>query len=212
MELVPYPTHEQDILLDVGCGDGRYIISSIKNRGYFSIGIDPNNKVSLIPAKKRISEAGFNAFLIRSVGESTPLRESSVSVALCNSALDHMIEPNAVLKEIHRVLKENGTLIMWQGIYQHKNHKKETFEQETHVNVFSKESLFEMLKDTGFSINCINLLGCDIIASSEENKAISSRFPEFFNNQLSTLLQLYLSLGKIFPKHASIIMLKLKKT
>ena len=112
-----------------------------KNKGYFSIGIDPNNEVSLIPAKKRIREARLDAFLVRSVGEFIPLKDSSVSVALCNSALDHTMEPEAVLKEIHRTLKKEGILVFWQGIYEPKHS-----EHDTHLRTFTRDSITNCFK------------------------------------------------------------------
>jgi ubiquinone/menaquinone biosynthesis C-methylase UbiE len=206
MALVPCSNNKEDVLLDVGCGDGRYLFSSSKNKGYFSIGIDPNNEVSLVPAKKRIKEAGLDAFLVRSVGESIPLKDSSVSVALCNSALDHTMEPMMVLKEIHRTLKEEGILILWQGIYETKHS-----EHDTHLRTFTKDSITNLLKYSGFYVAKSSFLGCNLLPSSESYESASSKIPQFLNSFLFIILESYLLVGKIFPPFASIAMLKSKK-
>jgi ubiquinone/menaquinone biosynthesis C-methylase UbiE len=212
MELVPSATFKNEILLDVGCGDGRYLLSSIRNKGYFTIGIDPNKEVSLKQAKKRVTEAGFrDAFLVRGVGEFIPLPRSSVSVVLFNSALDHVMEPEIVLKEIHKTLKDDGLLVMWQGIHNQEHSENETSEQETHLRVFRKDDLAKILIGAGFFIESFSLVGCDIIHSSEKNKSATSRLPQFLNNNLLIFLQAYLAMGKILPKHASIMMLRSKK-
>jgi SAM-dependent methyltransferase len=212
MDLVPNSSRENDILLDVGCGDGRYLVSSIKDKGYYGVGIDPNYEVSLMKAKKKITiEVSPKAFLIKSVGESIPLQEATVAVALFNSALDHALEPKAVLKEIHRTLKENGVLIMWQGIHRHKNSKHKTSEQETHLRVLSKNDVVCMLKDAGFSISYDSPLGCDLFPSADINKSMSTKVPRFLNRHISALLELYLFTGKILPSFASIAMLKSTK-
>jgi len=206
MELVPYSTSKEDILLDVGCGDGRYLFSSIQKRGYFGIGIDPNKEVLLIPAKERIRKAGGKAVLLEGVGECIPLIGSTVSVILCNSILDHAMQPNAVLKEIHRTLKENGILILWQGIHRHKHS-----EHETHLRVFTKDGLMDMLKDAGFLITDSSFLGCNLFLSSESQESVISRFPQFLNKHLSTLLRIYLLTGKLLPKYASVAILRLRR-
>jgi ubiquinone/menaquinone biosynthesis C-methylase UbiE len=206
MELVPPKSNQEDILLDVGCGDGRYLFSSIKSKGYIGIGIDPNKQVSLLPAKKRIKKAGLNALLIKSVGECIPLKESSVSVALCNSALDHTLEPMVVLNEIHRTLRENGILILWQGIYEPENSG-----HETHLRVFTKDSLTNMLRIAGFSITKSSFLGFSLVSSSESYESVSSRVPQFLDKFLPIILEIYLLIGNLLPKYASIAMFRAGK-
>lgn len=212
MALVPSPSQEDDILLDVGCGDGRYLISNMQSKGYVGIGIDPNTEVSLLPTKNRIEKAGFKATMIRSVGEYIPLKASTVSIAFCNSALDHSMEPIVLLKEIHRTLKENGTLILWQGIYRKPHYEQETSEGETHLRVFTKENLVGMLREAGFSSNNTSLLGCNLILSSESYKSISSRIPKFTNKFLPVIIEVYLFAGKLLPKYASIVIMKMNKS
>lgn len=206
MNLVPCGSNEENILLDVGCGDGRYLFSSVKNKGYFGIGIDPNKQVSLLQAKKRIKNAGLSALLIKSVGECIPLKKSSVSVALCNSALDHSLEPTMVLKEIHRILKENGILILWQGIYEPENSG-----HETHLRVFTRGSLSSLLRNAGFSITKSSFLGFNLVFSSESYESASSRVPQFLNNFLPIIIEIYLIMGNILPKYASIAMFRAQK-
>jgi len=213
MRLVPLPNQKgEDLLLDVGCGDGRYLVSSTNNKGFFSIGIDPNNEVSLVPAKKKIRQAGLDPFLIKSVGESIPIQRSIISVVLCNSALDHTLDPEKVLKEIYGTLRENGTLVVWQGVYRsvHSSHK--TAEYETHLRTFTANDLVGMLNNSGFSITSSIFLGCDLVPYSEANKSILSKIPKFLNRALPILLKIYLLSGKLLPTHASIVMLQLKKT
>jgi ubiquinone/menaquinone biosynthesis C-methylase UbiE len=43
-----------------------------------------------------------------SAGEHTPFPDSSFDFVLCCNVLDHMQEPGAVLKEVHRVLRPGG--------------------------------------------------------------------------------------------------------
>jgi ubiquinone/menaquinone biosynthesis C-methylase UbiE len=205
MELIP-PSNGEQILLDVGCGDGRYLLSSAINKGYLSIGIDPNLEASLIPAKKKIKHAKITPFLVKSVGESLPLKTNSVSIALCNSALDHTLEPKSVLLEIHRTLKKEGFLVLWQGIYEQKHS-----EHDTHLRTFTKDSIATLLADCGFKVEKKKFLGFNYLPSSESYESASLKIPYQFNRFLNPMLELYLTIGKVIPIFASIAMLRTKK-
>jgi hypothetical protein len=135
-----------------------------------------------------------------------------VSVAFCNSALDHAMEPFALLKEIHRTLKENGILILWQGVYRRKDYEQKTSEQETHLRIFTKENLLETLEKAGFSINKKSYLGCNLALSSESYKSITLNFPKFLNSCLVIPVKIYLFTGTILPKYASIALIKSRKS
>ena len=45
---------------------------------------------------------------IQGCGEELPVRSESMDLVVCCNVLDHTSDPDAVLKEIHRVLKSKG--------------------------------------------------------------------------------------------------------
>ena len=206
METVPYSTSNDERLLDLGCGDGRYLVPSVKEKGYVGIGLDPNTEVALKLTKKRFEKQDDKFFLIKGVAELIPLKSSTVAVVLCNSTMDHTLEPLLVLKEIHRTLKKNGILILWQGIY-----CKQTAEHETHLRVFTKNSLKDMLTESGFLITLSKFLGFAYFFSSNTNGSVLSKIPKFLTHFLVIFFKIYLAIGKIIPKYASIAIFKLKK-
>jgi len=81
-------------LVDIGCGNKPYM-------KYFSfideyIGIDITNDEADI-----IADAKFS-----------PIRTDSTDVVLCSQVIEHDPEPDKIISEIHKILKEKGILIL----------------------------------------------------------------------------------------------------
>jgi len=95
-------------LLDIGCGWGRWTISSFKS-GFNSIGIDPSLE-SILSAKRVSKQLGIKSKYI--VGDACylPFRENLFDYCYSYSVLQHFSkhDVNKTLKEIKYVLKPEG--------------------------------------------------------------------------------------------------------
>lgn len=91
----------KDSILDIGCGRGE-IRPYLKNNEY--IGIDPANFIM----EGLTKEIDFP--FIQSTGEYLPFRDESFDNILILAVLDHVIDPNIVLKESFRVLRSEGCI------------------------------------------------------------------------------------------------------
>lgn len=93
-------------VLDLGCGTGG-VINSIKTPA-FVYGVDKSER-ALKLARKR----GLKNLLKHDFSKSRlPLKDSSFDVILALDVLEHLKKPSNVLKEISRVLKPEGVLIV----------------------------------------------------------------------------------------------------
>lgn len=98
-------------ILDYGCGPGSYSIVAAKLVG-------PTGKVYALDiqplAIKRVESAASKKGLtnIETIQSdcATDLEDESIDVVLLCDILHDLSEPNAVLKELHRVLKPDGVL------------------------------------------------------------------------------------------------------
>ena len=92
-------------VLEIGCGPSGIIfqIDTAKHR----IGIEPMELGNLIGEdwKKSIVKKG--------VGEDLPFEDSSFDVVISFNALDHAINPDGVIRETYRVLRDNGDFLLW---------------------------------------------------------------------------------------------------
>lgn len=86
-------------LLDVGCGSKPYkdLLSTTK---YIGLEIDSQE------ARQRgIADKFYE-------GNAFPFEDNSFDVILCNQVLEHVFNPDVFLKEIHRVLRPSGRLLL----------------------------------------------------------------------------------------------------
>lgn len=98
-------------VLDYGCGPGSYVVPVARLVGesgrVYALDIQPlaTESVQNIASRKRLG----NVQAIRSDCQ-TGLPDNSVDVALLYDTFHSLSEPDAVLKELHRVLKPGGIL------------------------------------------------------------------------------------------------------
>jgi ubiquinone/menaquinone biosynthesis C-methylase UbiE len=122
-------------LLDVGCGQGSYLMELIKRKGGIGIGIDPlDSSLNLFKNRIKSSELYHKIEIVKDVGENIPIRENCVSLCIITGTLDHVNDPKLVLKEIYRTLIPKGYLILLETVLLTKTGKG--FYNETHVHHF----------------------------------------------------------------------------
>jgi SAM-dependent methyltransferase len=89
---------ERSSVLDIGCRDGglrRFLPPNIRYQG---IEITPEFEAPEI--------------LIQNISEGIPFPDSSFDAAFCIEVLEHVLDPFTVVREIHRVLRPNGVLVI----------------------------------------------------------------------------------------------------
>ncbi len=122
-------------ILDIGCSVGNFIAQDPQN----IIGIDIDED-SIKIAKKR----GLNAFK-HDVTEKMPFNNNFIANVNCRYLLEHMRDPLFLMKDIFRVLKKNGRLILLTDkITRH------FWDDYTHQKPFTKRSLEQIAYDAGF--------------------------------------------------------------
>jgi ubiquinone/menaquinone biosynthesis C-methylase UbiE len=96
------------IVADIGTGTG-FIAEGALAAGARVIGVDSSDRM-LAEARKRFGEKGFEA----RAGdvESLPLSTAEVDVVLANMVLHHAADPSRAIREMSRVLKPGGRLVI----------------------------------------------------------------------------------------------------
>lgn len=94
-------------LLDVGCGTGNILMKLLKNNIKL-YGLDISEKMIDKAKENLCNKAEFK------IGDSEyiPWEENTFDVIVCNASFHHYPNPEKVLLEMKRVLKDNGTLII----------------------------------------------------------------------------------------------------
>ena len=107
-------THNNEKLLDVGCGSGAFSIGAAK-RGYKALGLswDKRNKAVAIE-RAQISgalTASFEICDVRNLDERVEYREQ-FDVVICTENIEHIIDDFRLIKAIHDCLKPGGRLLL----------------------------------------------------------------------------------------------------
>lgn len=101
---LPYKT-----ILDIGCGDGGLLEMVKREARYTGVDISPTQLAAfrnLLPAARK-----KHVRLVRADVTKLPFPDNSFDVALACDVLEHVLEPEKVLREIRRVVRKNGFVI-----------------------------------------------------------------------------------------------------
>jgi len=96
-------------LLDVGCGDG-YLMSRVARWMDAVIGVD-SEESAISLARQHLRECG-NCEAIHTTCYDLPFPDASFEIVTSADVIEHLKDPTHHLREIRRVLKSDGTLVL----------------------------------------------------------------------------------------------------
>ncbi len=108
--------HPGDVAVDVGCGTGEDVTAmalQVAPKGR-AIGID-NSAAMVTTAQQRAHAQRSAAVFVQADASSLPLEDTSVDAVRAERLLQHTSKPEAALREMLRVLKRGGRLVIWEG-------------------------------------------------------------------------------------------------
>lgn len=136
-------------LLEVGCYAGAFL-NLAKQHGWECSGVEPSPVVSEY-ARKSYGVNIFPGFL-----REARLSSNSFDVIVLFHVLEHLSSPKRELFEIHRILREKGTLVIEVPDIEHPVHKLAKKPKwlfvPGHFYYFSQQTLRNLLERVGFEI------------------------------------------------------------
>src|SRR6266567_4812943 len=96
--------------LDCGCADGGYTVAMVDLGAERAIGVDALEE-RIVQARER-EQARPAARFLHAPAEALPFTESSFDGVLLNEVLEHVTDEVQTLREIHRVLRPGGHLVV----------------------------------------------------------------------------------------------------
>jgi len=91
----------EEPVLDVGCGDGIFAETTFDKK--ITVGFDP----ALRSLRETANRKAYSSILC-AAGAAMPFPDAYFSTVISNSVLEHILEVDAVVAEIQRVLKPGG--------------------------------------------------------------------------------------------------------
>jgi len=128
-------------LLDIACGRGEFV-SSFKERGFDCYAFDGDDSY-----KKELTNSGiqFKKIFYRN---KLPYKKDTFDVIFCKSFIEHIKEPEILIRECYRILKKNGVIIIltpdFSKVY------KTFYHDYTHVTPFTYVSCRDILLTCNF--------------------------------------------------------------
>ncbi|MFT5691267.1 MAG: ubiquinone/menaquinone biosynthesis C-methylase UbiE [Oceanicoccus sp.] len=149
-----------DIVLDLGCGEGRHVISVYLEEDVQAVGVDLSVK-DLKASKEKFTAFAQPDNTEKSFGLSAanalqlPFADNIFDKIICSEVLEHIPDYEAVLCEISRVLKPGGLFcasvprawpekICW--FFSEAYHNVEG----GHLRIFEAKQLYEQIESMGF--------------------------------------------------------------
>jgi RNA polymerase sigma factor (sigma-70 family) len=114
------PWHQDMTVLDAGTGTG-YLAGVMAPLVGEVIGVDCSPAM-LTRAGEKMAQAGYQQVTLRDgLAEQLPLATDSVDVAMCHMLLHHVVSPRTVLRELRRVVRPGGYMVII-DVHAHKQH------------------------------------------------------------------------------------------
>lgn len=129
-------------VLEVGCSPAGRLNSM--QQANLRVGLDP-----LSHEWRHFYPTGIN--IVQGMGEFLPFTENSFDVVLCLNVLDHVDNPRQVLKEMHRCLKDGGSILLWLQTYSTLRAIRRVLDvfDLPHPHHFGDENVRRMMEETG---------------------------------------------------------------
>jgi ubiquinone/menaquinone biosynthesis C-methylase UbiE len=154
-------------VVEIGCGPAG--ISTVLN-ATVKIGLDPLASTYRREFRTDMDECQY----LTARGEDVPIRDNSADVIFCVNVLDHVMDPNSVLRETKRILRTDGILILGLTVQSEvvktigsikqatawyspvsktiKGLKDSTWRKVAHPHEFEDQEISKMVTDFGFII------------------------------------------------------------
>lgn len=98
-------------LLEVGCGDGALCGVLHSRLGSTVTGVDTSDK-GLALARQMFAQRGWDGEFRQVGGYDTGFADSSFDAIVCSDVIEHVDDPQAMLREIRRLLVPGGRLVI----------------------------------------------------------------------------------------------------
>jgi 2-polyprenyl-3-methyl-5-hydroxy-6-metoxy-1,4-benzoquinol methylase len=167
-EILKFVPDNVKTTLDIGCGQGTFSAALKEKFNANTWGIEP------VTAMAKIAETKLDKVLCGLFDEVyDELPESYFDCAFCNDVLEHMWEPEEVLKKLKKNLKPNGRVIASIPNFRFLGNLKHILLQKdwkyanagildrTHMRFFTKKSMERMFLECGYEIELIEGINTD---------------------------------------------------
>ena len=104
---------QKDVIIEIGCGTGFFITWLQRDGNFLALGIDIS-KNALLMGRINSNYRNIKVNFIQCDAERLSINSQKINIILCLDVLHHFPSHHFLLKDINRVLKKNGTIIIFE--------------------------------------------------------------------------------------------------
>lgn len=153
IEIMCLQSRRKGRLLDIGCGNGKFL-KLMKGLGWDVVGIEIDPLAADI-ARKQIGETVIIGSL-----EDAHFRDNSFDAITMSHVIEHVYNPNSLLRECFRILKPDGQLVILTPNIEGLGHSIfkahwVSLEPPRHIRIFSIPAITRYVEHSGFNITLL---------------------------------------------------------
>ena len=157
-----------NVVLELGCGRG-HTVAELSERFEKIFGVDPDIFLLFDELAKRQFSCAQNFFVAGGSGESLPFADETFDGVISHWSLHHYRYPLTVMREVWRVLRNDGWLYLADGVdypdekmtLQQRNHQNfhrfavaaDRYRKRDHYPLRTADSIEKILERAGFSVS-----------------------------------------------------------
>jgi 2-polyprenyl-3-methyl-5-hydroxy-6-metoxy-1,4-benzoquinol methylase len=147
-------------VLDIATGPG-YIAEAFAGATREVVGVDLTEAMLLI-AKQRTKERGISNVSFRAAdAQNLPFENGAFDVVVCRLALHHLLKPREVLREMARVCRAGGTIVV-EDIYASELAERAAYQDRweilrdpSHVRTLALSEMLQLFRDAGLETDSV---------------------------------------------------------
>ncbi|OOM76703.1 class I SAM-dependent methyltransferase [Clostridium sp. BL-8] len=165
VRLVAYKTadvQERKVAADIGAGTG-FITEGLINKNVKVIAVDQSEEMLNLLKTKFSNYKDLKC--IQGVGEELPIEDNSVDYVFANMFLHHVENPSLVIKEMQRILKSGGKLVIT-DLDKHNFEFLKTEQYDVWMG-FDRNNIIKWFEDAGLKNVTVNCVGSNCCTDSK---------------------------------------------
>ena len=149
------------VMLDLACGPA-ILLASLAAIMRLSVGLDTTPKMIQMARAKCRAASTANTQFVESLAECLPFATAAVDCVVTRLSIHHFLDPLVVLREVKRVLKSDGLLVIGdltsseEPTERRLHNALEQLRDPSHVRMLPESELLQIVNASGFRVTAID--------------------------------------------------------
>ena len=145
------------VMLDLACGPG-ILLASLASTMKLNVGVDITPKMIRMARAKCLAANLVNTRFLESLAENLPFASAAYDCVVTRLSIHHFLDPLIVLREVKRILKPDGLLVIADLISSEDptetrlHNALEQLRDPSHIRMLPESELLKVINEAGFRV------------------------------------------------------------